>query len=105
MMVIYEVSLFVERDIYSEFYSWLQEHVTEMLQFPGFVGAIILTPAENNDARQVLIVQYRLRTHEDLDRYFSEFAAGMREKGIKRFGNKFSAERRILDIQDVLENI
>lgn len=103
-MVIYEVSLFVDSDIYQEFYTWLQEHATEMLQFSGFMGAIILTPQESNEDKQTLIIQYRLRSQADLDRYFSEFAAGMREKGIKRFGDRFSAQRRIMEIKEVLEN-
>jgi len=103
-MVIYEVNLFVDREVYQEFYPWLREHAEEMLQFPGFLGAIILMPTENNEDRQTLTIQYRLRSRLDLESYFSDHAAGMREKGIKRFGDRFSAQRRIMDIQEVLEN-
>lgn len=99
-MVIYEVNLAIDKDIYSQFQSWLNEHVREMLQFQGFIEARILKPEnENVSDKEKLTVQYQLADRGSLDIYFSQFAPKMREEGIKKFSDKFSAERRIFEVQ------
>lgn len=100
-MIIYEVNLAIDGDIYSQFQLWLKEHAKEMLQFPGFLKASILKP-ENEDVtgKEKLTVQYQLENRESLNVYFSQFSAKMREDGIRMFKDKFSAERRIFEVQD-----
>ena len=100
-MIIYEVNLSIDEDIYPQFQLWLKKHATEMLQFPGFIKASILKREKDKIFQQEeLTVQYQLENRADLQRYFVEFALGMREEGIKLFNNKFSAERRIFEVQD-----
>jgi uncharacterized protein DUF4286 len=41
-------------------------------------------------------VHYRLVDEAALARYFAEHAAGMREAGVRRFGDAFTATRRVL---------
>ncbi|HHG8507952.1 TPA: DUF4286 family protein [Legionella pneumophila] len=100
-MVIYEVNLLIDEDIYSQFELWLKEHAREMLQFPGFIKAYLLKP-ENEDTvnQKKLTVQYQLDNKNSLTNYFNQFAAKMREDGLKRFKDKFSAERRIYEVQE-----
>jgi quinol monooxygenase YgiN len=101
-MTIYEVNLFVDKDIFQEFLVWLHEHAQEMLQFPGFLSASILNPEEaSQEKRAEVTVQYQLEDRASLEQYFKEFAAGMREKGVLLFNGKFSAQRRILEVVDV----
>ncbi|WP_058535343.1 DUF4286 family protein [Legionella saoudiensis] len=100
-MVIYEVNLAIDRDIYSQFQLWLKEHAKEMLQFPGFIKASILKPENESDSdKEKLTVQYQLENRESLNVYFTQFSAKMREDGINKFKNGFSAERRIFEVQD-----
>ena len=101
-MIIYEVNLTIEVQIYAEFRLWLKEHVNEMLQFPGFIQASILKPEVENSDQEKLTVQYTLESRADLERYFSEFAAMMREKGIIRFNDKFKATRNIFEIESII---
>ncbi len=102
-MVIYEVNLNIDGEIYVEYLVWLKEHVQQMLQFPGFIQASFFKPEqEGNTAQEKLTVQYQLKSRDDLQTYFNEFAPKMREDGINRFGNKFSAERRIFNVQEVI---
>ena len=102
-MVIYEVNLTINSEIYSEYKLWLKEHVKEMLHLPGFIQASIFKPEQDDGAdHEKLIVQYQLDTRDDLERYFTEFATKMREESIKRFKDKFSATRRIFKIQDII---
>ncbi|HAT6826463.1 TPA: DUF4286 family protein [Legionella pneumophila] len=102
-MVIYEVNLLIEEDVYSQFQSWLKEHAKEMLQFPGFIQAHILKP-ENEDiqTQKKLTVQYQVDSKNSLSNYFNQFAAKMREEGLKHFKDKFSAERRIYEVQEYI---
>lgn len=100
-MIIYEVNLAIDEDIYSQFQLWLKEHAKEMLQFPGFIKASILKPEnESVSGKEKLTIQYQLENRKSLDVYFTQFAAKMREKGISKFTDKFSAERRIFEVQD-----
>ena len=101
MMVIYEVNLSIDSDIVSQFYSWLKEHVKEMLQFQGFIQATILKPEqEKNEGQEQLTVQYQVKDRGSLEHYLTHFAAKMRENTSILFKNKFSVERRILEIKD-----
>ncbi|MBI2786757.1 MAG: DUF4286 family protein, partial [Legionella longbeachae] len=95
-MVIYEVNLVISGNIYPEFQLWLKKHVKEIVQIQGFVQASILKPENDKISDfEKLTVQYLLENREYLNVYFMEFAAKMREEGIKLFKDKFSADRRI----------
>ncbi len=95
-MIIYEVNLKVRESIRPAWLEWLQVHVEEMLDFPGFEGAEILAedPAEPGWRRYC--VRYRVATRADLDRYLSEDAARMRAEGMRLFQGQFEASRRVL---------
>ena len=46
-MVIYEVNLSINIDIYQDFDLWLKKHFKEILQLPGFIQACILKQEKN----------------------------------------------------------
>lgn len=97
-MVIYEVNLTISNDIFAEYYDWLIKHVEEMLQFRGFQRAEIANEkqAENEVVgAKKLTVRYTLESEQHLQDYLAQHACIMREDALKRFGNKFSALRRI----------
>lgn len=96
-MVIYEVSLEINADIYSEYYQWLITHIQQMLQFKGFKSAEVnlIQHDEMNDKKR-LRIEYFIDSDEDLQDYFTQHAATMRNDAIKKFGTQFSATRRIL---------
>ncbi|HHF7365596.1 TPA: DUF4286 family protein [Legionella bozemanae] len=100
-MVIYEVNLAIDGDIFTQYQLWLKDHVKEMLQFPGFIQACILKlETDSISSKEKLTVQYQLEDRDSLTLYFNKFAAKMREDGINRFKDKFSAERRIFEVQE-----
>lgn len=104
-MVIYEVNLLIDKEIYEQFQLWLNDHVKKMLQFPGFMQAQVLKPEEDETPNQKkLTVHYQLDNHNALLNYFKHFAASMRDEGLKQFQSKFSAERRVYEIQSIFQN-
>ena len=97
-MIVYEVNLFVQREIEAAFRDWLQGHVREILALPGFTGARLFEredpPADAGEI--VLCMQYLLRDAAALQDYYREHAARLRADGQARFGARFRAERRVL---------
>jgi len=94
--VIYEVNLEADAEIAGPFDTWLRDHVADMLVLPGFESAEILSDEGTASGRISRIVQYRLRDQAALDTYLRDHAPRMRAQGVERFGNRFSAERRVL---------
>ncbi len=98
-MIIYEVNLTIDNEIYAEFQLWLKQHINDMLKFPGFNQANLLKLEQDEFSdKQQLTIQYQLENRNDLEIYFTKFATQMREAGIQRFNNKFSVTRRIFEI-------
>jgi quinol monooxygenase YgiN len=95
--VIYEVNLRPDPSIEAEFDEWLEHHVREMVRLPGFVGATIYRSEDPGSGEIQRTTHYRLRDRAALEDYFREHAERMRADGIRRFGDRFSATRRILD--------
>lgn len=99
--LIYEVNLKISKSIESDYLRWLKEHQEEMLKFDGFESYTNYSRAPqeeglNDHANIYLTVHYYVKDRKCLDKYFKDHAAKMRDNGIKKFGNKFSATRRIL---------
>lgn len=97
--VVYEVTLRVQAGIADEFAGWLRTHVREMLALPGFVGARVgrqQAPAPA-PGEVVFTCWYQLVDAAALEAYLAGDAARMRADGIARFGDRFSASRRVLE--------
>jgi len=106
-MIVYEVNLSIDTAIFQAYKDWLEAHIDEMLRFPGFIRATLLHPALDDklpatSAQQQLSVQYTLENAEDLQSYLRDHAPKMRGDGIARFGNRFTATRRIFEVKKVL---
>jgi hypothetical protein len=100
-MIIYEVNLSINKEIFEKYKEWLVKHAILMLDFKGFKTASFLDDLEQDDGNTIkLTVQYTIETKQDLDDYLSGPAKDMREDGIKRFGTKFSAFRRIFSLSN-----
>ena len=98
MSIIYEVTLHVDADIADVYDEWLDEHIREMHELPGFVGSekFSIEPEDESPARVGRVVHYRLESRAAFDDYLRDHAERMRDKGLERFADRFSASRRIL---------
>lgn len=104
-MIIYEVNLNIDAQIDAEFNAWLNQHVRDMLKFSGFLKASILKEEIPQGSNQIkLSVQYQIENRAALEAYLMESAVNMREKGIQRFKNQFSASRHIFEVQAVVDS-
>jgi hypothetical protein len=94
--VLYEVNLEADAGIAAPFDTWLRDHIADMLQFDGFRSAEILDDPDAPPGRIRRVVQYRLRDQAALDEYLAVHAPQMRAQGVARFGDRFTAGRRVL---------
>ena len=94
--VIYEVNLEADAAIEAAFDTWLRDHIADMLQLPGFRAAEILGDRSAPPGRVRRTVQYRLTDQAALDDYLRLHAPRMRTRGVELFGDRFTAERRVL---------
>jgi hypothetical protein len=94
--VVYEVNLETDTDIAGPFDTWLRDHIADMLQFDGFRSAEILDDPSAPAGRIRRIVHYRLRDQAALDDYLARHAPRMRAQGVALFGDRLTAERRVL---------
>jgi len=99
--LIYEVTLTIERDIVEPFDSWLANHIEEMLAIPGFLKAKVFAVEDDEEGRARRVTQYYLESENHLEQYFAGQAEQMRQSGIDRFGDQFSASRRVLRQSDI----
>lgn len=95
-MVLYEVNVRIAAERAAEVRAWLAVHVDEMLAFDGFTGAEVWDDVETDDGPVHLVVHYRVRDRAALDAYLRDHAPRMRGDGAARFGDAFTATRRLL---------
>lgn len=89
-MIIYEVTLKVEEEVVKPYLEWLHSHINEMLALDIFIKAHLYKEMEKQNSFKVL---YYLKSKEDLEKYFIDYAQKMRSDGLKRFLGKFEATR------------
>lgn len=93
---VYEVTLSVDAEFGEAFDIWLANHVTEMLQIPGFVSARVYAGDNADDGRMVRVTHYVLESDADLAQYLAGPAELMRQSAIEHFADRFSVSRRVL---------
>ena len=91
--ILYEVTLQVEPAILGAYKDWLSEHMQHMLSLDGFVSAEMFINTENPNE---IVCAYRLKDMDAMRAYLAGPAKDMRADGVNRFGDQFSATRRIL---------
>lgn len=96
-MLLYEVNVQVDAALAAAYRDWLEQHVSEMLTFDGFVRASIFEAAPEEGFER-FVVHYYVARQADLDRYLAEDAPRMRADGTRRFGDRMQATRRVLHL-------
>ena len=97
-MLIYEVNLEVDKEAEQTFIEWLPFHIKQILVLPGFEKAnwFSIESLESSSDKVLWTVHYWVQNRELLEKYFTDHAPTLRADGLKRFGGKFKATRRIL---------
>jgi len=95
-MIIYEVNLSISPAVYDEFIIWLDIHIDKILSFKGFYFCKkYIVKTTEKDVKKICL-HYYIRNNLLLNDYLINHSSEMREEGIIRFKDNFSATRRIL---------
>jgi hypothetical protein len=102
---IYEVTLNIDGEVAGDIDDWLADHIEEMLLIPGFISANVFSLEDDQD-RIRRVTHYQLEDYAALEQYLAGPASVMRQSTVEKFGDRFEAERRILNpVRDASEII
>jgi uncharacterized protein YcbX len=98
MSILYEVTLHIDASLADSYDHWLHQHMDDMLALPGFDSAAVHAVEADPEHAETFsrVVHYQLADRASFDAYLHNHAQRMREEGMKRFGNRVRANRRIL---------
>lgn len=99
-MIIYNVTINVDKTINNEWLTWIKEHIPEVLATGKFKEAKLTKVLVADDETDTYSIQYRAHSREALDAYYAEDAERLRGNGLKRFADKSLAFRTELEIID-----
>lgn len=99
-MLIYNVTVQVERSIADDWLSWLQqEHIPEVLQSGCFVKHQVVKLIDAAETENVTFaIQYYAASEQQLNSYLDEYATALRQRGFDKWGNRFIAFRTIMQV-------
>lgn len=97
-MILYNVTIKINHEAEQDWLQWMKnEHMPELMNTGLFADSKLFRLLDVDDSEGVTYAaQYFCSTMEDYNNYISTYAAEMREKGLKRFGDKFIAFRTLM---------
>ena len=99
-MIIYNVTVNVDKTINTAWLNWIKEHIPEVLATGKFKEAKLTKVLVTDDETDTYSIQYRAHSREALDAYYAEDAERLRSDGLKRFADKSLAFRTELEVID-----
>jgi len=99
-MIIYNVTLNIDKSINKEWLEWIKEHIPQVLSTGKFKEAKLTKVLVEDDETDTYSVQYRAHSREALDSYYTEHAERLQQDGLKRFADKMLTFRTELEVMD-----
>jgi len=99
-MVIYSVTVAVDRDIEGDWLSWMADvHIPEVMKSGCFTGYEMLKVLEptGDERRASYRVRYQCESLKVLKHYQDEYAPTLQKDHLERYMGKFEATRKILE--------
>lgn len=99
-MIIYNVTVKTDWSIHDEWLQWMQqEHIPEILATHMFFDYKIMRLLNIDDSEgPTYAIQYHAHNKEDYDRYITQYAPALQEKGLRKWGNRYIAFRSLMQI-------
>ena len=98
-MYIYNVTINIDSAAHNEWLSWIESHITEVLNTGKFTSAKLTEVlVEEEMGGKTYSIQYAANTREDLDDYYKYDAPNLRSEGLKKFADKMLTFRTELKI-------
>ncbi len=98
-MLIYNITVKVENTILEKWMKWqMEEHIPEIMSSNLFIKHKVfrLLEQDDNDG-STFVFQYYASAKTNYDKYIQEYAPVLREKALKKWGDRFVAFRSLLE--------
>jgi len=92
MSIIYEVNLQISTTKATEYLSWLQHFIDEMLKIAGFMSAEVFSVDSTKEGHVDISVQYELENQHALDEYMKNHQSTVSKQGTE-FGVQLLSRR------------
>jgi hypothetical protein len=93
---IYEVRLFVDRDVAADCDQWLEEHVRESLRVANIADCNTFSVSSDDPDRVARVCQHELKSGDDVDEFLDTFAAQIETTIASQFGDRIEFKDRVL---------
>ena len=97
---IYEVRLFVDRDVAAECDQWLEEHVREALRLANVTECNVFSVASDNSDRVGRVCQHQLEASSTVGDFIDSFSSQIETTIASQFGEKVEFADRVLREDD-----
>ncbi len=106
-MIIYNVTILIERTRKSEFLSWMRDqHIPEVLETGLFNQAIfskLITELDSENQGITYATQYYCENYDKLNTYYEKHADRLRKEGADKFGEDMLGFRTELEVVDIFK--
>ena len=100
-MIIYNVTINVDKSIHQEWLIWIKNHIPQVLATGKFTEAkLTKVLVEEDMGGTTYSIQYRAKSREDLENYYKQDADRLQREGLSKFADKMLAFRTELEIID-----
>jgi hypothetical protein len=100
-MIIYNVTVNVDNSIHQDWLEWIKVHIPKVLATGLFTEAKLSKVLVEDQAEgETYSIQYRAKSRESLEDYYTNHANQLRQEGLKLFADKALAFRTELEIID-----
>ena len=97
-MYIYNVTVNISDDAHEEWLDWMKkEHIPDVLRTGCFASYRILKLLFVNDEGHTYSIQYYFSGMGDIENYSQNFAPALQAEHKKKFGEKYTAFRTLLE--------
>lgn len=100
IMIIYNVTANIDDSIHEQWLIWIKEHIPKVLATGKFIEAKLTKVLTDDDFGTTYSVQYRAKSHEELESYYKHDAPKLRAESVSLFGDKMLTFRTELEIID-----
>jgi hypothetical protein len=100
-MFIYNVTVNISDDVHTEWVNWMKEiHIPEVMKTGCFVDSQMVKVLYVEDEGHTYSMQYKFLAMVDIERYQKEHAPALQADHTKKFKDKYTAFRTLLQVID-----
>jgi len=98
-MIIYNVTVSVEKSVKEDWLKWMQEvHIPEVMATGVFSKSQINRVMVQGDSDNTFAIAYTCESMKDLHQYQVKFAPELQKKHVARYGEKAVAFRTLMEV-------